>query len=116
MIEAGKLDQRLRIERPVADASFGGAGSGTWETLGYAWAEVRDVLPSRGEQVGQAGGTTMTRPARVRMRYRTDLAPDMRFVTGDGRILNIISGPAMLGRREGVELMVAEYLPGGNPA
>lgn len=115
MIDAGKLDRRLRIERPVADASFGGAGSGTWETLGYAWAEVRDVLPSRGETAGQIG-TTMTRPARVRMRYRTDLAPDMRFVTGDARILYIISGPAMLGRREGVELMVAEYLPGGNPA
>lgn len=113
-LDPGTLDRRIRIERPVADASFDGAGSGTWELVATVWANVQDALPSRAEKLGE-GINMAARPARVRMRFRADVTPDMRFVMG-ARIMQIISGPAELGRREALEFMVEEYRPAGNPA
>ncbi|WP_380925471.1 head-tail adaptor protein [Sphingomonas leidyi] len=111
---ASRLDRRVMVQRPVADDELDGAGSGQWVDVGECWADVQDVLPSRGEIV--TGMTaTMVRPARVRVRWRTDITPNMRFV-GEGREMHIISGPAEIGRREALEFMVAEYIPGGNPA
>jgi head-tail adaptor len=114
VISAGMLDRLIRIEAPQADTSFAGAGSGTWTLLAEVWAQVRDTLPSRAEKVGD-GINMATRPARVRMWFRDDVTPAMRFVSGD-RIMQIVSGPAELGRREGVEFMVEEYRPAGNRA
>ena len=113
-LDPGTLDRRIRIERPVADASFDGAGSGTWEPVATVWASVQDALPSRAEKLGE-GINMAARPARVRMRFRADVTPDMRFVMG-ARIMQIVSGPAELGRREALEFMVEEYRPAGNPA
>lgn len=113
-MEAGTLRHRIRIEQPVAGAAFDDAGSGTWELVGEVFAEVQDVLPSRGER--QVGGFNMAmRPARVRIRWRTDVTPAMRFKMGS-RIMQIVSGPAELGRREGLEFMVEDYSSPGNPA
>lgn len=114
ILAAGSLNRVLRIERPVPDTSFDGAGSGTWELVEEVRASVQDVLPSRGEQLGD-GLNTATGRARVRMRYRTDVTPDMRFLI-EGRIVQIVSGPAVLGNRAGLELMVEDYRPAGNPA
>lgn len=113
-MRAGELDRRVRIERPVPDPSLDGAGSGTWELVAEVRASVRDALPSRGERLAD-GINAAARPARVRIRFRDDLTGDMRFVLGS-RIMQIVSGPAELGRREGLEFMVEEYSPAGNPA
>lgn len=113
-LDPGTLDRRIRIERPVADGSFDGAGSGTWEPVATVWASVVDALPSRGERLAD-GMNIAARPARVRIRYRSDVTSDMRFVMGE-RIMQIISGPAEIGRREALEFMVEEYRPAGNPA
>ncbi len=112
-LKAGRLDRRILIERPVADAALDGAGSGTWELVDEVWAEVQDLLPNRTNAVTVP--TTMMRPARVRIRYRDDVAPDMR-INHDGRLLYILAGPSELGRRDGLEFTAAEYMPGGNPA
>lgn len=113
-IPAGNFDRRVRIERPVASTAFKGAGSGTWELVAEVLAEVRDAFPSRGEQA--AGGfPSLTRPARVRIRFRTDITASMRMVMG-GRIMQIVAGPAEIGRREALEFVVAEYSPAGNQA
>ena len=113
-IAAGRFDRRITIERPTADDGFDGAGSGTWTLVGEAWAHVQDMLPSRGERLAD-GMNIASRPARVRMRYRTDITPDMRFVMGD-RVMQIVAGPAELGRREAIEFMAEDYRPAGNPA
>jgi len=114
-LAAGELDKQISIERPVADASFKGAGSGTWEVVeADVWAGIKDVLPSRGEKIAE-GLNVSTRPARVRMRYREDVTPDMRFVYG-ARVMQITAGPAEIGTRDGVEFMVEEYRPAGNGA
>jgi head-tail adaptor len=92
-----------------------GAGSGSWELVqDHVAAEVEDMLPSRGERL--AGGINVaSRPARVRMRYRQDVLPSMRFVMG-GRIMQIIAGPAVLGRRQGLEFIVEDYSTAGSGA
>jgi len=38
----------------------------------------------------------------------------MRFVMGY-RVMQIVAGPAELGRREGLEFMVEDYTSAGNP-
>ena len=121
-----RLNRFVRIERPVADTSFDGAGSGAWDLLAEVWAEIEDMLPSRGERLAD-GINVATRPARVRIRYRTDVTNALRVVAGarvvDGevdysgaRIMQITTLPAELGRREGLEFMVEEYRPAGNAA
>lgn len=114
-LPAGSLNKQIRIERPVSDVSFKGAGSGNWALVDDGvWASVQDMLPSRGEKLAD-GINVATRPARVRMRYREDITPDMRFVYG-ARVMQITAGPAEIGTREGVEFMVEEYSPAGNGA
>lgn len=111
---ASRLDRRIRIERPVADTSLDGAGSGTWALVAEVAAEVVDALPSRGERLAD-GINVATRPARVRIRYREGLNASMRFVMG-ARIMQITAGPAELGRREALEFMVEDYSTAGNGA
>ena len=123
-----RTDRLVRLERPVPDDSFDGAGSGTWALVEEIWAEIVDLLPSRtdGERV-VVGINFAERPARVRVRYRPDLTSAMRLVDGavmvgedvdysGARIMQIVTVPAELGRREGLEFMVKDFSPAGNPA
>lgn len=112
----GKLRDQVRIERRTSsqDATYG-TQTVTWATLATVAAEVQDVLPSRGER--QAAGLKMeNRPARIRMRYRTDVTSDMRLVlvSRANRVLQIVSGPAQIGNREGIELMAEEWTTQGD--
>ena len=126
MIRAGDLDKRIRIERPIVDTAIDGAGSGGWELVATVWAQIRDELPSKGERL-QSGINLAERPARVRMRWRAGITPAMRIVHGAkvagdaidytaARIMQIVSSPAELGRRDGLELMVVDYSVPGNAA
>jgi head-tail adaptor len=79
-----------------------------------AWVGIKDMLPSRGERLAD-GINVATRPARLRMRWREGMTSDMRFVLGS-RIMQIVAGPAELGRRDGLEFMVEEYSTAGSGA
>ncbi len=124
--KASRYNRRLRIEKKAEDDSFDSAGSDPWIPVATAWASVQDVLPSRAESAGEEINITK-RPARVRMRYRTDVDASMRLNIGreakddDGnpiwrseRIVQIISGPAEIGFREEVEFMVESYNASSN--
>ena len=113
-LDIGTLDRLITIERPVAAEGLTGAGSGTWVEVGKVWANVQDALPSRAERLAD-GMNISARPARVRMHFRPDISAAMRFVLGD-RIMQIVSGPAELGREEGLEFMVEDYSTAGNAA
>ena len=113
-LDARKLDRRVLIQRPVPDDSYDGAGSGQWVDVATVWANVEDALPSRAERLAD-GINVASRPARVRMRHRSDVTSSMRFVVAN-RIMQIVAGPAELGRRDGLEFMVEEYSPAGNGA
>lgn len=113
LLNIADLDRQIDIERPRSDDAPDGAGSGIWETVAVGvWAQVQDMLPSRGERLAD-GINVATRPARVRMRFRDDVDASMRFVMGP-RIMRIIAGPAEIGRREGLEIMVEDYTSAGN--
>lgn len=117
VIDSAKLNQRITILRKVAaqDGTYGTEQT-TWVPLGDVYAEVQDVLPSR-QQAGRMleDIAIANRPARVRMRWRADVTSDMRIQIGT-RVLQIIAGPAELGWREGIELMVEEVSTLGNAA
>lgn len=126
MMSAGELDKRVRIERPVAGEGLEGAGSGSWELVATVYAQIRDELPSRGERL-QSGINLASRPARVRTRWRSGISSSMRLVHGAktvgdrvdysrARIMQIVSPPAELGRRDGLEFMVVDYNTAGNAA
>lgn len=108
---------------PVADTSFDGAGSGEWEPVCELAAEVLDVLPSRSEKLAD-GINLAANPARVRMRYRSDITSAMRCLVlrwADGewkiaRTMQIVAGPAEIGHREGLEFMAEDYSVAGNAA
>ena len=108
---ASRLDRLVRIERKVGDTGFRGAGKGAWEKVAEVYAEVQDILPSRGEKL-EGGINLAHRPARVRMRYREDVTTDMRLVMG-ARIMQIVAGPAEIGRRELVEFRVEDFASAG---
>lgn len=113
---ASRMDRYVRLERPVPDESLDGAGSGGWALVAEIWAEIVDLLPSRTDGERVANGIDFAeRPARVRIRFRDDITNDMRLVLGT-RVMQIVTMPAELGRREALELMVKEFVPAGNPA
>lgn len=102
------------------DDAFDGAGSGSWTVVeNGVWASIVDMLPSRGERLAD-GLNVATRPSRVRMRFRTDVDASMRLVDVtdgvDGRVMQIITPPATIMNRTGVEFMVEDYSTAGNAA
>lgn len=116
MLTAGQLNRVVRVEKRVmvVDPEYG-TQTESWVSLGVARAQVQDVLPSRGE--GAANGINIQlRPARVRMRWRTDIDASMRLIYLDrgGRIMEVVTQPAELGQREGIEFMVQEYSARGD--
>lgn len=111
-MEAGRLGRRVTILQRVdaQDATYGTL-TPTWSTLATVWAEVQDMIPSRGERMAD-GVSIARRPCRVRMRYRSDVTSEMRL-SFDGRTLRIVTMPAELGRREGLELIAEELTTEG---
>lgn len=115
IIKAEDLDTLIRLEAqyPVADTVYRTQDEVEWTLVEEIWAQVRDVLPSKGEQI-DGSIEQARRPARIRMRWRDDIDGSMRVVV-DGRVMQIISGPAMMGRREGTEIIAEEYSTPGSP-
>jgi len=125
MDTTGSMDTAIRFQRPVRATGFKSAGQTTWETVAPdAWAEVQDVLPSRGERTSEAVNIG-NRPARIRFWHRTDITSDMRIVIGDlnfedgdpmpegNRVMQIIAGPASIENRRRTEVMAEEYSTAG---
>ncbi len=107
MMQAGALDTYITIEqRSETQEGVYGTDIVSWTTLASVWAQINDVLPSRAESVDN-GVSMARRPARIRIRYRSDVTSDMR-IDIDGRKLRIVGGPAELGRRQWLELVAEE--------
>lgn len=107
-MDIGKLDKRCRIETPsVSQDAVYGSPVTTWATFAVVWCNVQDVLPSRDESLRNTTIATTTR-TRLRMRYRGDIDTSMRIVMlrPTETVYEIIGGPAEIGRRDGIELMI----------
>jgi head-tail adaptor len=114
MFAAGRLNRRIEIlARSSGRDSTYGTPTGEWAVAATVWAEVQDVLPSRADRVAEEIALSK-RPARVRMRWREDVSMNNRLrLVGSARTMRIVAGPAMLGNREGLELMVEEMSTSG---
>lgn len=110
----GNYDRRITIEAPTTIESEYGPVPGPWEAIPGGLripAQVEDTLPSKSEAVKQ-GIRVASQPARIRMPYLRGITSDMRVVVhgeDSDRTLQIIAGPAEMGRREGIEMVGAEY-------
>jgi head-tail adaptor len=115
-VNIGRLNRRIRIEqRSTTQDSTYGTLAATWTTVGTFNANVEEVLPSKGESLSQ-GFNIAERPARVRMRYVDGITAAMRVIYIDrgNRVLKILTPPVELGRRAGMEFMVADFSTSGN--
>jgi len=106
VIKAGDLNRRITLQSRITAQDDGGRPSVAWADVVTVSAEVQDMLPSRGERIAE-GLNVANRPCRIRIRYREGVSPDMR-VLYRGRTLRIVSMPAELGHREGLEFMAEE--------
>jgi SPP1 family predicted phage head-tail adaptor len=115
-MNAGKLDRRIRIEsKQVTQEAEYGTQTVTWAEFATVWANVQDVLPSRAE--GTPDGIRIAnRPARIRIRWIAGVTSDMRIVLldRDDRLLQIVGGPAEMGRKDGIEMVGEEYSTAGS--
>lgn len=117
-MKIGTLNRRIRIDQPsAAQNSVDGSAEPAWSTYATLWAEVQEVLPSRGESLAQ-GFNIAERPARIRTRYVSGITPAMRAVYLDrsNRVMKIISQPVEIGHKEGLEFMVADFTTAGSAA
>ena len=114
-MNTGDLNRRILFQRKVAAPGFASAGKEAWEAAtSLLWAQVQDVLPSRSEKLAE-GMSIASRPARIRIRYREGITPDMRILYG-ARTMQITAGPAELGNRDWLELMAEDYSTAGGVA
>lgn len=104
------LDRRIRLEERTSTLDDG-APVNTWTLVATVYAELRDVAPSRSEAVKQ-GLAVARNQTRCRIRWRDGVTSAMRVVW-DGVAYNIVGGPAELGRREFMELVLERYSTGG---
>lgn len=108
-VDAGRLDRRIKIERPVRVADdYGSATVTTWEEVATVWASVQDQLLFNAAE-GSKELRQRTLPTRIRIRYRDDITTDMRATILDrDRVMQLIS-ISELGRGDIIELMAENY-------
>lgn len=117
----GPLNDRCRIEYKVVtpDPTYG-TDVITWTPLRnrdgstQQHCDLQDVLPSRSERVADNLEVSQN-PTRWRTRYRTDVDSSMRIVVNRPAptIYQIISGPAILGDKDGIECMLEKVSTSG---
>jgi SPP1 family predicted phage head-tail adaptor len=114
-IDHGKFKDRVQILARVAtqEEEFG-TDAIEWPVLDTVWAEVQDVLPSKSEKLAE-GINIARQPARIRMRYRTDISSEQRLMVR-GKVMQIVSGPAVLGDKKYIELIAESASTLGNAA
>lgn len=106
----GKLDRYIKVEKKSVthDPDYGSEVV-TWVTHKHAWASILDVTTKMQEST-ISDLRQLKQPTRVQMRYDASIDVTMRLVVVDtGRILNIVSQPAEIGRREAIEFMAENY-------
>ena len=105
-----KLDRYVRIEqKSVTNDPDYGSEVVTWVPYKNAWASILDVTTKMQESTN-SDLRQLKQPTRVQMRYDATIDVTMRLVVVEtGRILNIVSQPAEIGRREAIEFMAENY-------
>jgi SPP1 family predicted phage head-tail adaptor len=84
-VRAGRLRNRMRLERPVETRSASGDVIRTWALVTEIWAEL---VNDPGTERFTAQTDLSEVPQQIRIRYRTGVAPQQRL-TYRGRVFRI---------------------------
>lgn len=107
----GRMDDYVRIERKqvATDPDYGGEKV-SWVEYKEAWADIVDVT-TRMQESTVYDLRQLKQPCKVTMRYDDTITADMRLVvlTENNRVLQIVTKPAMIGRRDAIEFMAHDY-------
>jgi len=101
-MRAGNLDRRVTIYKKTVAVNAYGEPVETWVEIDTIWAQRREL---RGTERWEAQRTNPTIECKYIIRWRADVDVKHRLVDGD-RDYNI-RAVLELGRREGLELVVA---------
>ena len=107
----GGLDRYVLVEQKITtnDPDLG-AETVSWVEYKKAWASIMDIT-TRSQESTNSDLRQLKQPCRIKMRYDKNINSNMRIVVldDDERILQIVSQPAELGRREAIEFMAENY-------
>ena len=107
----GQLDRYVRIEQKsiTRDEEYGSEVV-AWIKYKECWASVTDIT-SRMQESTVSDLRLLKRPCKVMMRYDPTVDATMRLVMidRDNRILQIVTKPAEIGRREAIEFTAEDY-------
>jgi SPP1 family predicted phage head-tail adaptor len=107
----GQLDRYIRIEKKTVtkDPNYG-SEIVTWTFYKECWASVTDIT-SRMQESTVNDLRLLKQPCKVVMRYDPTIDATMRLVMidRDDRVLQIVTKPAEIGRREAIEFTAEDY-------
>ena len=99
---AARLNTRIEIQAKSKAADESGATVTVWRPLCRLWGDVRHTS---GTESIRADVLTGTVKASIRIRYRPDIAAEMRAVLPDGAVYDIKAVLPDLRRREYTDLV-----------
>lgn len=108
-MRSGQLKDRITIQQKAVSRGAMGKEVVTWTDLATVWAQFE---PLRGREYFSAKQEQAETNARFWMRYRSDVAPEMR-VSFRGKVYDIESVIDYRGQRRGLELMTREGVTNG---
>lgn len=101
-MRAGRLRHRVTIQRRATTLNAYGETVGAWTDV--ATGVPADVVPVSGRERIASGQNMALAPVRIWIRFREDIATDMRIVHGS-EVYAIESVIAVDGRRERLEII-----------
>ena len=103
---SGRLNQRITLQQQVSTSDGGGGFSIAWQDVATLWAEI---APHRSSEPFLHDKLMLHNLHRITIRYRSDVAANMRFIFGS-RIFLIIGITNVDEQKHTLEISVREEL------
>lgn len=110
-MQIGQLDRYIRLEQKsvTQDANYGSEVV-TWTKYKECWASIQDIT-TRMQESTNNDLRLMKHPCKIIVRYDAGIDSNMRIVVLDdnNKILQIVTKPSEIGRREAMEFTAEDY-------
>jgi SPP1 family predicted phage head-tail adaptor len=104
----GELRQRVTIQQLISGQDEYGQPVNAWDSIATVWAKVEDLAGREYFQAQQVPTSQVN--TRITIRWRLDVKPEMRIVSGD-RIFDIVAVLNPTGKKIELQLMCREVVP-----